>query len=100
LYLDVLGRQATSDEVSFWSGALAGGTTRISLAKAVVSSREAGQRVINSVYSVFFARLPGADESSFYLTEHLGGAPVVNVAPGFLVGTENVNNAQKTVVSS
>ncbi len=98
VYEDVVGRPAADDEVAYYSGLLASGTTRSTVASKLVHAPETDLRVINSVYSVFFARAPFPDETRFYLTDlQSGSRPVLNVAPGFLGSAEYNQRAALTV---
>jgi hypothetical protein len=67
LYENVLGRQASAEEVSYWTGALAGGVSRASVAAAFPTSPESLKQSVEEFYQVFLQRPADAGGLAYWV---------------------------------
>lgn len=66
LYAQVLQRTPTAEDLAFWSGRLAAGTPRGTLALSLLSTPEVREQRIAAAYDRFLQRDPAADELAFW----------------------------------
>jgi hypothetical protein len=69
---DLLGRQASAEELSFWQSSLTGGTTHGQMAASITTGAEYRASLVSAFYAKFLHRSPNSTELSFW-TQELGG---------------------------
>jgi hypothetical protein len=86
LYGDVLGRQGSASEVSFWGNILGTGTSRAQVVQSFLTSNENLSRADNGLYSLFFEH--GADPRGLQagIVYFQSGGTLAQLA-SFLLGT-------------
>ncbi len=100
LYLDVLGRQGSDQEVALGVGALAAGTSRTSLAASFVQSTEANDQVVDSLYvSSLHRQREGGTSSDYWTNELSRDVSAANVMLGILVSDEFVSEGKDDTTS-
>jgi hypothetical protein len=73
LYADVLGRGATSGEITGWTQMLLSGTSRAALAISFLTSAESYKDVLNAAYTNILHRAPDAAGEQMWLAEMTTG---------------------------
>jgi hypothetical protein len=99
LYFDILGRQASSTEVSAILSELSGGMSRSVVEGAVIDSMESATRQVDGFYSAFFHRAPDSS-ASVWENQLLAGVSAGQVEAGMLSDTtiqEFYNDGKATV---
>jgi hypothetical protein len=68
-FQDILGRPVDPGSLSFWTGQLAGGLSRLAFASALLHSDEYDRLVIASAYSKYLGRSPDPAASDFWTAQ-------------------------------
>ncbi|HEV3022143.1 MAG TPA: DUF4214 domain-containing protein, partial [Pirellulales bacterium] len=73
LYEDLLHREASNDELTFWTGKLAAGASKGDVAGGLITSQEHEQLVVNSLYTNFLGRTADTAGLSFFSSQLSAG---------------------------
>lgn len=97
LYQDLLGRDAGAEEVAFWEGFLAAGSTRAAVAQDITSSPEGRVARINRFYNAYLDRDADPAGITFWvqLLDTFGGDDTL-VRSGILASNEFKDGATTT----
>lgn len=89
LYSQILDRNATSNEVSFWVNVLnSTNGDRTLVANEFLSGPEYERFQVQTAYTVFLHRYPDLSGYNFWVTQRESGQPVEVMAVGFLASSE------------
>jgi hypothetical protein len=88
LYLDLLHRQASPQEIASWNAGFAAGLTRAQIATDFVNSPEYRTDEILSLYGRLLGRVPGAGEISAWLGAMNTGMGVQQLTTEFIASDE------------
>ncbi len=88
LYLDVLGRQGTTAEVAGWQAAIAAGTTPQSVVASIVTSPEANDQIVESLYTGWLHRQREGATADTWTTMLNANESATAVASGILASDE------------
>jgi Domain of unknown function (DUF4214)/PKD domain len=100
LYLDVLGRPIDSAAETFYTAQLTGGATRTDVALDVLTSLEARQLLVSSIYEQFLHRSPSSSEVAFQVSLLTGGATDEDVIAGLVGSAEYFANVAASFASA
>lgn len=102
LYLDILGRSATSEEITPWAKALGSGSTRTDVAYAILSAPEAFARFIAAQYNDKLGRGGSLQEVAAWVNLMVGSYPMSErqVKYNFLSGDEFTYTGLKRYIDS
>jgi hypothetical protein len=88
VYQDLLGRQATAEEVGYWRGQLGAGMGRDAAGYAVLNSSEFHGHVVDGDYRLLLGRGPDGTGRAFWTSVLNGGAHNEAVEAGFAASDE------------
>jgi hypothetical protein len=97
LYLDVLNRAGSADEVNGWLQLIAAGMTRDTVAKGFWESPEHRRLEVDGYYGTYLHRLAGPDEENWWGAAFLGGATERDVIRGFVTSREYLSTRKGDV---
>jgi hypothetical protein len=92
LYRTVLGREANTDEINLWTGALNAGMTRFQAAYMIEISPEHRLLEIDNLYTTLLLRTPTLAEKLSALNVLQGGVSVEQFRAGILASSEYFQN--------
>jgi uncharacterized repeat protein (TIGR01451 family) len=90
-YLKLLGRAATGDDETFWTGQLASGMSRGQVALLIANSAENDTLLITADYNHYLNRAPDSHGLMFYLQQFDDGVTNENVIAEFTGSLEYFN---------
>jgi hypothetical protein len=99
LYLDILGRTGSIQEMQPWVRVLNNGASPASVASGIDLSSEARTHLVKSWYLQYLGRQALQGEEQSWVSALLGGAPEDQALSGILSSAEFLNHAQ-TLVST
>ena len=94
LYLDVLGRQGTTAEVAGWQAAIAAGTTPQSVVASIVTSPEANDQIVESLYTGWLHRQREGATADTWTTMLNANESATAVETGILASDEYQQTAK------
>jgi hypothetical protein len=96
-YRDLLGRQVTAEELSFWQSSLTGGTTHAQMAGSITTGSEYRAALIGSLYAKFLHRSPSSGDLSFWTQALAAGSTDEDVVAGIVGSPEYYALAEESV---
>ncbi len=90
LFQTVLNRAPSASELSYWTGVVNSGASRLSVAYQFTTSFEANRIFVTNLYETYLHRTPSAAEADAWANGISGGLPERNVQVAFLTSTEYV----------
>jgi hypothetical protein len=95
LYHDVLGRTASSAEITGWTNAMTGGTTAAAIASAFVSSAEREANRVRNAYTTYLGRTATSSEISGWTSLLVSGMTNEDLIADFVGSAEYFYNPLK-----
>jgi hypothetical protein len=95
LYQDILGRQPSTDEVSYWTSRLAAGTSRAVVARGFLLSTERLTTVIDGYYDELLGRSIDPSGSASWVAAIQNGSRTEEVIGGIVASEEYFVRAQR-----
>ena len=99
LYLDILGRQGSDQEVAAWTSSLASGQSRASIADLFVGSGEASDQIVNSDYTAYLHRQRESQSSDYWTNLLSRKISAGKVSIGILSSDEFLTKAKASSAS-
>ncbi|MGV6395154.1 DUF3616 domain-containing protein [Pseudomonas caspiana] len=99
LYKNVLGREGSADEISYWAGRIDSGLQGVAdVVTAFTGSEEAASNVapIVSLYFAAFGRVPDVGGLQYWVTAKRDGMELANIAVAFTQSAEFAQSAQSS----
>ncbi len=101
-YRDFLGREGDAFGISYWSAAIAGGTSRATVTKSYFDSPEFQGAIapVTRLYYAYFNRIPDKPGLDYWIYQYRSGTPLNTVSQAFASSAEfigtygNLNNSQ------